>query len=262
MLLSKGLRFNTYQQMQEIRASANQRSVSLLRAPAGADERGKVSPCRERPNPNIYEIIRWLRLSSHTYAAEHPCSVHAPLPTGVLGTARQMCPAQSQHVCLVLLESFNLGTISNTTHTGWECHCAFGEQNHSRGVFWTQRLRFSSAGRNPLKLLQMGRFGFYFMSSTQIFQTARSGSTALRSAHVLKTAHATPDVHDYGRSVAVHYEELSPAALSWACVNPPVLLWVSQLTSSAPAWGHLCEALSSLCEALSSLCVHPSCPSQ
>lgn len=185
MLLSKGLRFNTYQQMQAIRASANQRSVSLLRASAGADEHRKVSPsCRERPNPNIYEIICWLHLSTHTYAAEHPCSVHAPLPTGVLGTAWQMCPAHSQHICLVLLKSFNLGTISNTTHTGWECHCASGTQNHRRGVFWTQRLCFSRDGRNSLKLLQMGRFLFYFKSSTQIFQTALQPETGAQLSKV------------------------------------------------------------------------------
>lgn len=83
--------------MQPIRASANQSSVSL---PAGADECRKVSPsCREKPNPNIHEIICWLRLPTHTYAAEHPCPVHAPLPMGMLGTAWQTCPACSQHAC-------------------------------------------------------------------------------------------------------------------------------------------------------------------
>lgn len=99
MLLSKGLRFNTYQQMQPIRASANQSRVSLLHTPAGADECRKVSPYRERPNPNIHEIICWLHLSTHTYVAEHPCPVHAPLPTGMSGTAWQMCPPRSQHAC-------------------------------------------------------------------------------------------------------------------------------------------------------------------
>lgn len=98
MLLSKGLCSNTYQQMQPIPASAIQNSVSLLHAPAGADERRKV--------PLLVHVgqTQTSMSSSVGYASQLTrtrlnirCLVHAPLPAGVAGTAWQTCPASSQH---------------------------------------------------------------------------------------------------------------------------------------------------------------------
>lgn len=88
MLLSKGLCSNTYQQMQPIPASAIQNSVSLLHAPAGADERRKV--------PLLVHVgqTQTSMSSSVGYASQLTrtrlnirCLVHAPLPAGVAGTA-------------------------------------------------------------------------------------------------------------------------------------------------------------------------------
>lgn len=133
MLLSKGLRFNTYQQMQPIQASANQSSVSLPHTLAGADERKRVSPCRE----------------IHTYMKSYVG--YASQFTHMWLNISALCMLLSQQACqgwcdrcvllaasmptVALLESFNLATISNTTPAGWECHSAFGEGNRRRKSF-------------------------------------------------------------------------------------------------------------------------------
>jgi len=83
LLLSKGLKFNTYQQMQPIRASANQSSASSAHMPAGVDEHRKASlSCRERPNPNIPEspVGYASQLTHMWWNIPAPCTLLSPQP--------------------------------------------------------------------------------------------------------------------------------------------------------------------------------------
>lgn len=96
MLLSKGLRFNTYQQMQPIRASANQSSVSLLHALAGADECRKVSPSCKAKSKHIWNHLLAMPLNYGWTSLPF----QAPLPAGVSAKHdRQTCAARNQHPC-------------------------------------------------------------------------------------------------------------------------------------------------------------------
>lgn len=96
MLLSKGLSFNTYQQTQPIRASANQSSVNLPHALAGADERRKVSPlCKVKSKSSagyVSQLTRmWLNIS---FLCKLLC------PQACQGQHdRQTCAARNQHAC-------------------------------------------------------------------------------------------------------------------------------------------------------------------
>lgn len=98
MLLSKGLRFNTYQQMQQIQASANQSSISLLHAPAGADDCRKVSHLTEK------DQIQTHVKSSLGYASQLTRSwLNIPalctlLPADTSGMAGQMCCSLPAHL--------------------------------------------------------------------------------------------------------------------------------------------------------------------
>lgn len=162
MLLSKGLRFNTYQQMQLIQASANQSSVSLQHALAGADDCRKVSLLIER------DQIQTHMKSSLGYASQLTRSwLNIPilctlLPADMSGMEGQMCCSQPEHPQWSSQKAPTLGPPQNATNVGWECHSAFGEGNRSRKGFWMLRLCILSAGRNLLKLPQMGCFLSYF----------------------------------------------------------------------------------------------------
>lgn len=98
MLLSKGLRFNTYQQMQPIQGSANQSSVSLPHAPAGADDCRKVSLLTEKDQIQTY------MKSSLGYASQLTRSwLNIPvlctlLSTDMPGMAGQMCCSLPAHL--------------------------------------------------------------------------------------------------------------------------------------------------------------------
>lgn len=63
----------------------------------------------------------------------------------------------------------------------------------------------------PTEIAPDGTLPFLLSESTRIFRTAqsqralaRSRSTAPRGDLIFRTAHAIPDVHDYGKSVTAH----------------------------------------------------------
>lgn len=161
MLLSKGLRFNTYQQMQPIRASANQSSVSLPHAPAGADEHGKVPLLVEKGQIQTY------MKSSLGYAFQLT-STWLNIPALCMLLCPQACQGRHKRRALLaastpaalLLESFSLGTISNTTHAGWECHSAFGEGNRRRKSFLDVEALLLKCWEEPTEIAPDGTLPF------------------------------------------------------------------------------------------------------
>lgn len=63
-------------------------------------------------------------------------------PWACWGQRDRRAPLAASTPAAVLLESFNLGTISNTTHVGWQCHSAFGGEPQEESFLDVEALLF------------------------------------------------------------------------------------------------------------------------
>lgn len=136
--------------------------------------------------------------SSAGYTSQFTCPwLNIPAPCTLL--CMQACWGQCDRRALltasvpaaVLLESFNLGTTSNTTHVGWECHSAFGGEPQEE-IFLDVKALLLERWEEPTEIAPDGMLPFLlyiihpdFPNSTEPARSSQKRESSSQRQHRL-----------------------------------------------------------------------------